>query len=750
MRPLVCVATLSVALRLLAQTRSVDGVVKNASGTPVGGMAVALTLLPIDDAEDVTATTITDAGGRFHVAELRPGRYGVAASSEVSCGGATTIDVTTESSRNAVVLAAAQCRTVSGLVTGGIAGAHVIAGHFHDDTTDVYSAAVRDGRYKLTLPMGGTVVVQAIAPRFKSVETAVIGSGDASPNLVLERLFAKMPPEARRWIAAKAIPLTTVEAGNGFSDLAPLRRVVGDARIVALGEATHGTREFFQFKHRMLEYLVANMGFNVFAIEASAPDALAIDDYVLTGNGDPTTALRNLGFWTWNTEEVLAMIRWMRKWNEDPSHSRKVRFYGFDMQNPAAAQRLLRKWLTVNLADAIPLLDRTALLAATGPKRLTADQQKDVTQAVAAIAARLDAYSPHDAAWQSARHLADLLSQAIPPGGGMDSSARDRAMAQNIEWIAGHEAPDSRIVVWAHNGHVSAEHLAFAPGGTMGVQLRKMFGREMLIVGFAFDHGSFRAVDQKKGLIEQKAAPLDESSFDHALASSGPRVFVIDLRPARGTTRRWLDSPLPMRSIGAVYDEATPKSYVSRIHPLRSFDAIFFVNETTAARQVRIPMAKPAASAVNLSLDDGLAGWILSKPSIDAGFVVSAKTEGCFRGGCAEVSRTAERGSDGFGSFAQRIDATPFRGKKIRLRAKIKSSLAGAESSARIWLRVDRPDGIGFFDNMGNRAPHSLPEWTDLEITGDVASDAEAVAFGMLMQGGGVAWIDSVTLEVVQ
>ena len=94
----------------------------------------------------------------------------------------------------------------------------------------------------------------------------------------------------------------------------------------------------------------------------------------------------------------------------------------------------------------------------------------------------------------------------------------------------------------------------------------------------------------------------------------------------------------------------------------------------------------------------------------------------------------------------QRIDATPFRGKKVRLRAKMKSAVIG-DSSARIWLRVDRPGAMGFFDNMTDRAPHSLPEWTELEITGEVAPDAEAIAFGMLFAGSGEAWIDEVTLE---
>src|SRR5436305_4848388 len=108
------------------------------------------------------------------------------------------------------------------------------------------------------------------------------------------------------WLRQHAIPLTTVKAGCGFADLQSLKPVIGGARLVALGEATHGTREFFQLKHRMLEFLVTEMGFNVFGIEATMPEAFDINQYVLTGKGDPVKALAALNFWTWDTEEVLA------------------------------------------------------------------------------------------------------------------------------------------------------------------------------------------------------------------------------------------------------------------------------------------------------------------------------------------------------------------------------------------------------------------------------------------------------------
>src|SRR3954470_14494094 len=117
------------------------------------------------------------------------------------------------------------------------------------------------------------------------------------------------------WLKANAIEISTVDAGTGFADLQKLKAAVGAARIVSLGEATHGTREIFQMKHRLTEFLAAELGFTIFSIEANMPEAYRLNDYVLSGKGDPKALLQGMYFWTWNTEEVLALIEWMRQFN---------------------------------------------------------------------------------------------------------------------------------------------------------------------------------------------------------------------------------------------------------------------------------------------------------------------------------------------------------------------------------------------------------------------------------------------------
>ncbi len=145
------------------------------------------------------------------------------------------------------------------------------------------------------------------------------------------------------WVRHHALAFDTVEAGHGFDDLEPLREVVGDARIVALGEGTHGTREFFQMKHRLVEFLASEMGFTIFAIEANMPEAYRVNDYVQGGKGDPQRLIGGMYFWTWNTEEVLAMCEWMQEFNATGAGT--LAFTGFDMQTPQVAMETVREFV---------------------------------------------------------------------------------------------------------------------------------------------------------------------------------------------------------------------------------------------------------------------------------------------------------------------------------------------------------------------------------------------------------------------
>jgi len=372
-----------------------------------------------------------------------------------------------------------------------------------------------------------------------------------------------------QWIKTNAIRLSTVQAGNGFADMEPLAKIVGNARIVALGEATHGTREFFQLKHRMVEFLATRMGFTIFAIEANMPEAYRLNDYVLNGKGDPAELLKGMYFWTWDTKEVLEMIRWMREFNR--SGKGRIEFTGFDMQTPTAAAQIVKDLASKNDPDFLPLIQQTvpALDDAAGKTqwREILGHLKSLEPTYLASGA-----SSKDVDWaiQNAR----VVLQCLQMNSG--EITRDHAMAENVKWILD-QSPGAKIVLWAHNGHVAMG------GNMMGSELHRLYGIQMVVFGFAFDQGTFQAIEQGSGLRNFRVTPAPAGSLDATLAASGIPIFALDLKhvPANSSAAAWLKESHRTRSIGAVYSEAS--NYFDDLSPQANFDAILFVSHTTAA-----------------------------------------------------------------------------------------------------------------------------------------------------------------------
>lgn len=354
-------------------------------------------------------------------------------------------------------------------------------------------------------------------------------------------------PEHAAWLSAHAMPFDTPVAGNGFADLQGLKTAIGDARIVSLGEGTHGTREFFQMKHRLLELLVEEMGFTHFSIEASMPEAYRVNDYVLTGEGDPYELLEGMYFWTWNTQEVLDMILWMRQYNA--SGKGPVQFTGFDMQASPVAIENTRAFLT--LADPGYLPQAETAFA----KVAAADQRFQATPDDVAAARGLFAYMSGrradylaagfpegDVDWaiQNARILVQLVENLarITP--------RDKSMADNAAWILDHAPAGSKIVLWAHNGHVRK-----VPG-FMGWHLDQRYGDDQYVLGFAYEEGSYTAVGPL-GLGTHVTIPPPPGTLETFLGSAGIPRYILDLRNLdEDAPGSWLKRSQRMKSIGAV------------------------------------------------------------------------------------------------------------------------------------------------------------------------------------------------------
>ncbi|HKN37365.1 MAG TPA: erythromycin esterase family protein [Terriglobales bacterium] len=405
------------------------------------------------------------------------------------------------------------------------------------------------------------------------------------------------PKPVSEWFRSNAIPLKSTNPDSALDDLSPLKRVIGDAQIVALGEATHGTREFFQLKHRMLEFLVEKLGFTVFAIEGNWPESLAVNDYVLSGQGDPAEALAGMYFWTWDTQEMLDMMRWMRRYNQDPAHVKKLKFVGFDMQTARVAVANVEHYLQrVDLDEAKVAAKILAPLSDVfGEKEYSRRPPALRRETAVGIKLLLDKFSEKklsytkassEEEWILAQHNLVIVRQAerVHSAGQLGRlRIRDVSMAQNITWIVDNEPPGTKIMIWAHNGHVSTE--GFPGAGSMGMYLRRIYGPRMVVCGLLFNQGSFQAV-ARSGLREFTVGPALPGSLDSALAATGLPLFAVDLRdaPSTGVVAEWLDSPHPARTIGALYNDSYPEMFYMSVLP-HSYDVIFFADRTTAPQK---------------------------------------------------------------------------------------------------------------------------------------------------------------------
>jgi erythromycin esterase len=577
-------------------------------------------------------------------------------------------------------------------------------------------------------------------------------------------------------IRKNAISLKTPEASHGFDDLQPLKRLIGDARIVGLGEASHGTREFFQFKHRMLEFLVEEMGFTAFVIESIMPECFEINRYVLTGEGDPRKALAGQYFWTWDTQEVLKLIEWMRAYNADSKHERKIKFYGDDMQSGARAAKVTYAYLEhVDPAMASTFADSLSLILnsftegflATSSSKATRERLlrygEDILRQFEARRAQYTAVSSPGEYSLAHRHASVLVQYLRMISAEMgDMYCRDSSMAENTRWILKEEGDQGRLVLWAHNYHISNDSLS------QGWHLKKMFGNDYYTIGMLFNRGSFQAREAIGSTTVSwplnwfTVPPLDRGTPARAFADAGLKLAVLGLRDLKPNNllRRWFSEPRPTYFYGAWYSDSLPGFSPVSCALAEQFDALFFVENTSAAHAnpwieigrswqiqpvlsnsdfevYKTDLLPQCWSAGRLAQFDYSAQVTNDKPHSDERCLLIERPDGFHYG---ETS----------GSVTQAFRAKAWRGQTVTLSVAARVEPIDAASHAYITLEGD----VDAISPAYNQIVDSLicvevpsKEWAVYELKAKVKDSATSIKVGLHFCGNGKAWFDAVELR---
>ena len=429
-----------------------------------------------------------------------------------------------------------------------------------------------------------------------------------------------------QWAKAKAFPLKTTEPDSGFEDLAVLKDIVGDAKVVALGESIHYGHEFIRMHHRLIEYLVEEMGFTAVAQETGFSESELVHRYVSGQVEEPPQwtedpeKLDTVGYtWGFGKEKAqIALVRWMRTYNENTHHTRRINFYGIDIahgySSPLTSLECAWKYLdrvdsgyknSDNRKNLRSLVEK--FLGSGGGIRFVSTQKyhklpPEAKNAYKAEIARLIAHfeinridfiresSIDEYEWAyrhaiAARQLNQCTEYLLDYLQNQDfersSRYRDYCQADNICWALDREKPRGRVILTAHNAHIQkypdSNPAWFShPYPPAGLVLESRLGADYVNVGFIYYRavGGFQPyeVEGKSDLSQS-----DENSIGSALSRVGLPVFILNLKeaPKRGPVHDWLNRERPMMA----------EADYMPVNILKAWDALLYIDEISYAHR---------------------------------------------------------------------------------------------------------------------------------------------------------------------
>jgi erythromycin esterase len=406
-----------------------------------------------------------------------------------------------------------------------------------------------------------------------------------------------IPPNGKElaWLKERILPINSVEPRSDTKDLNPIHYLLQDVEVVALGEVTHGSSDIYKMKAKLVRYLVEKEDFSIVAIEGSMFDAYKLNDFITLGKDDPEDLLRNMGFWVWDTEELLSLVKWMKTYNDE--HTKKILFTGIDMQFYQAAVAGLKSAFSKHNIQ-YSLEEIQARLLNLYRYRFTFDSTKSTFNLIKNSTLNLDSVEFAKRIFLNKEKyffsdicskLDTLIAHSFEKGEEQEwlhqhveiirqfsdnslSTQRDRYMAQNLLWIK-NQNPKSKIIVWAHNGHIQKN--TYFMGGYLDETLKNSF----LSIAFTFSDGFYNATGPK-GLNSYEADSANPETYEYYFHKLQQPCFLLDLKHFKKAPEcKWLCRPLKFRQIGARY---TSNSFVNW-DIAKSFDAVLFIDHSTSS-----------------------------------------------------------------------------------------------------------------------------------------------------------------------
>lgn len=386
-------------------------------------------------------------------------------------------------------------------------------------------------------------------------------------------------------------------------------RFAEGARVVLLGEASHGTAEFYRARASITRWLIEQCGFRIVAMEADWPDARVLDARV-RHRGRPKgarDAFTRFPTWMWKNREFDGFLQWLADHNRLRPENHKAGIYGLDLYNLSASMRTVIDYLEREDPDAAQIArERYGCLAPWahepalyGRLAVSAGYSRCEAAVTAVLRDLLerqlkDGTADHEAlldAAQSARLVRDAEAyyRAMYYGGPESWNLRDRHMFDTLETLLQSRGPEARAVVWAHNSHIGdarATEMGVMRGElNIGQLCRERWGRAVRLIGFGTHAGTVACADDWDQPMKVKTVrPSLPGSCERLAHDSGVGRFLLDLREGAGEAlRNALWEPRLQRFIGVIYRPETERwSHYVDSRLAEQFDAYVWFDETTA------------------------------------------------------------------------------------------------------------------------------------------------------------------------
>jgi erythromycin esterase-like protein len=402
------------------------------------------------------------------------------------------------------------------------------------------------------------------------------------------------------------------DSADGYDGLIEL---IGDARFVLLGEATHGTHEFYSERAAITKRLIAEKGFSILAIEADWPDSSRVHRYVRGATADVNaneafSGFRRFPIWMWRNTVIVEFVEWLRSFNSDIDPKRApVGFYGMDLYSLHASIEAVLKYLEKVDPDSAKRARQryscfdhfshkpqeygyaTTVGAAEPCEEVVVEQLVELQRNAAEFLRRDGDVAAEELffAEQNARLIknAEQYYRSMFRGRASSWNLRDRHMVETIENLVAHldGSRQSKAIVWAHNSHLGdarATEMSHYGEVNVGQLMRERFGDESVLIGFTTNHGTVTAASDWGAPAERKnVRPALRGSYEELFHETGLPRFCIDLR---GAGRIGVLQPRRIeRAIGVIYrPESERLSHYFHARLPEQFDAIIHIDETRA------------------------------------------------------------------------------------------------------------------------------------------------------------------------